>query len=129
MVSGVFDLGLMKIKGEKYFIEEITVTSTRENTERYTSDSYQPVEIRKGRLRIEFTIKRAWDDGRLSKVYEDGTEFQIMLYNNDVSPPEAVVRLDGCVLGKDQLGTFSGDKHVQQDLEGKAIARVVIRNN
>jgi hypothetical protein len=122
-LNGVFELGLMKIKGETILIEEITVTSTREATERYTSDAYDAKEIRRGRKKIDFTIRRAWDHGRLSEIYETGEEFAIILYNNDATPPEAVVKLEGCVLSRDQLGTFSGDKVVQQDLEGKAITR------
>jgi hypothetical protein len=125
-VDGVFELGLMKIKGETIKIEEITVTSTRDANERYTSDSYNAVEIRRGRKKIDFTIKRALDNGRLSEIYDNGEEFAIVLYNNDAVPPVAVVKLEGCVLSKDQLGTFSGDKPVQQDIEGKAISRTML---
>jgi hypothetical protein len=125
-VDGVFELGLMKIKGETIKIEEITVTSTRDANERYTSDSYNAVEIRRGRKKIDFTIKRALDNGRLSEIYDNGEEFAIVLYNNDAVPPEAVVKLEGCVLSRDQLGTFSGDKPVQQDIEGKAISRTML---
>jgi len=125
-VDGVFELGLMKIKGETIKIEEITVTSTRDANERYTSDSYNAVEIRRGRKKIDFTIKRALDNGRLSEIYDNGEEFAIVLYNNDAVPPQAVVKLEGCVLSRDQLGTFSGDKPVQQDIEGKAISRTML---
>lgn len=125
-VSGVFELGLMKIKGETIKIEEITVTSTRETTERFTSDSFNPQDIRKGRKTISFTIKRAWDNGKLSKMYDKGEEFAIVLYNNDKEPIEAVLKLEGCVLSRDQLGTFSGDKVVTQDLEGKAMSRSLL---
>ena len=125
-VNGVFELGLMKIKGETIKIEEITVTSTRDANERYTSDSYNAAEIRRGRKKIDFTIKRAFDSGRLSEIYDNGEEFAIVLYNNDATPPKAVVKLEGCVLSRDQLGTFSGDRPVQQDIEGKAISRTML---
>jgi hypothetical protein len=125
-VSEPFDLGVAKIKGETIPLEGITVTSTRETNERYTSDSHAPVEIRKGRKKVDFTIKRAWDGGKLSTIYDSGEEFPIILYNNDVSPPEEALKLEGCVLSKEQLADFSGEKVVQQDLEGKAISRTVL---
>lgn len=125
-LDGVFELGLLKIKGETIKIEEITVTSTRDANERYTSDSYDAAEIRRGRKKIDFTIKRAWDNGRLSNIFDNGEEFAIVLYNNDAVPPAPVVKLEGCVLSKDQLGTFSGDRPVTQDVEGKAISRTML---
>lgn len=125
-VDGVFELGLLKIKGETIKIEEITVTSTRDAAERYTSDSYDAAEIRRGRKKVDFTIKRAFDNGRLSAIFDQGEEFAIVLYDNDSVPPNPVVKLEGCVLSKDQLGTFSGDKPVTQDVEGKAISRTLL---
>jgi hypothetical protein len=118
-----FETGLLIIKGEKIKIQEVTVNASRELTEVYNSDSQDPEEIRKGRKKIDFTIKRALDNGKLSKMYERGCEFSILLYNNDITPPQPIMVLDKCVLGKDSIGNFDGSKPVTQDLDGKAASR------
>lgn len=118
-----FETGLMMIKGEKIKIQEITVNASRELTEVYNSDSQDAEEIRRGRKKLDFTIKRALDNGKLSKMYERGCEFAIVLYNNDVKPPQPVMVLEKCVLGKDSIGNFDGSKPVTQDIDGKATTR------
>ena len=121
-----FETGLMKIKGQVIKIQEITVNASRELTEVYNSDSHSPEEIRRGRKKVDFTIKRAYDGGKLSNMYEMGCEFGIVLYNNDTTPPQAVMALDKCVLGKDSIGNFDGSKMVAQDLDGKAAGRRIL---
>lgn len=118
-----FETGLVMIKGEKIKVQEITVNASRELNEVYNSDSHDPEEIRRGRKKVDFTIKRALDNGKLSQMYEKGCEFAIVLYNNDVTPPQPVMVLEKCVLGKDSIGNFDGSKPVTQDLDGKATSR------
>lgn len=118
-----FETGLMTIKGEKITIQEITVNASRELSEVYNSDSHDPEEIRRGRKKVDFTIKRALDNGKLSQIYEKGCEFAIVLYNNDVTPPRPIMTLEKCVLGKDSIGNFDGSKPVTQDIDGKAATR------
>lgn len=121
-----FETGLMTVNGEKIKIQEITVNATRELSEVYNSDSHAAEEIRRGRKKVDFTIKRALDNGRLSRIYESGCEFAIVLYNNDVNPPQAVMKLEKCVLGKDSIANFDGSKPVTQDLDGKAAYRTLL---
>ncbi len=118
-----FETGLMMIKGDKIKIQEINVNASRDLNEVYSSDSHEPEEIRRGRKTVDFTIKRALDNGRLSQYYEIGCEFAIVLYNNDVSPPQPVMVLEKCVLGGDTIGNFDGTAPVTQDLTGKATQR------
>lgn len=118
-----FETGLLMIKGEKIKIQEITVNASRELNEVYNSDSHDPEEIRRGRKKVDFTIKRALDNGRLSRYYERGCEFAIVLYNNDVNPPQPIMALEKCIFGKDSIGNFDGSKPVAQDMDGKAAYR------
>lgn len=118
-----FDTGLLVIKGQPIKIQEITVNATRDLNEIYSSDSKDPDEIRDGRKKVDFSIKRALDHGRLTEYYERGCEFTIVLYNNDVKPPQKVMVLERCKLGKDSIGNFDGSNAVTQDLDGKATLR------
>jgi hypothetical protein len=118
-----FETGLLIIGTQKITIQEITVNASRELSEVYNSDSHEPEEIRRGRKKVEFTIKRALDNGKLSQMYERGCEFSILLYNNDVTPPQPIMALDKCVFGKDSIGNFDGSKQVTQDLDGRAASR------
>ena len=121
-----FETGLMTIKGEKITIQEITVNASRELNEVYNSDSHEAEEIRQGRKKVDFTIKRALDNGKLSQMYEKGCEFAIVLYNNDTVPPRPIMTLERCVLSKDSIGNFDGSKPVSQDIEGKAATRKLL---
>lgn len=121
-----FETGLLKIKGEVIKVQEITIKATRDLTEVYNSDSHSPEEIRRGRKKVDFTIKRFADGAKLSNMYEHGCEFAMVVYNNDPSPPQAVFSLDKCVFGEDSWENFDGSKPVNQTLTGKATARNVL---
>jgi len=118
-----FETGLLKIKGETIKVQEISIKATRDLTEVYNSDSHAPEEIRRGRKKVDFTIKRFADGAKLSKMYESGCEFAMVVYNNDPSPPQPMFALDKCVFGEDSWENFDGSKPVDQSLTGKAVAR------
>jgi hypothetical protein len=118
-----FDTGLIKIGNTTVKVQEITVNVTREVNEVYTSEKLETDELRHGRKKIDFTIKRALDNGRLSQIFETGCVFPILLYNNDTTPPTPLMVLEGCRLSKDSIGNFDGSKPVTQDIDGKAIRR------
>ena len=124
-----FETGLLKIKGEVIKIQEISVKSSKELTEIYNSDSHSPEEIRGGRKKVEFTIKRFADNAKLSTMYEIGCEFTIILYNNDSSPPQAIFALDRCKFSSDDWENFDGSKPVEQSLGGKAVARRILMSD
>ena len=121
-----FETGLLKIKGEVIKVQEITIKATRELSEVYNSDSHAPEEIRRGRKKVDFTIKRFADNAKLSQMYENGCEFAMVVYNNDPTPPQAVFALDKCVFGEDSWENFDGSKYVNQSLTGKATARRIL---
>lgn len=121
-----FDTGLIKIKGEVIKLQEVNINASRDINEVYSSDSHDPEEIRPGRKKIDFTIKKALDNGRLARMYEEGCEFPLLVYNNDVKPPQPVMVLERCVFGKDSIGNFDGTKPVTQDLDGKAVSRRIL---
>lgn len=125
-LNGVFELGVIKIKGEIVFLTEISVNASRTLTPRMTCDSEDPKEIRKGTKKVEFTAKRDIADYMLSNLYDSGEEFQIILYNNNSEPPQAVMKLDKCILDKDDFGPIDGSKPVQQSVSGQAIARTMM---
>lgn len=125
-VSEPFELGIIKVEGETILIEEITVTPSMTVDERYTSDSHVPKEIIKGKKKVEWTIKRAFDGNKLSKMYEAGTEFSMILYDNDTDPVTAVMKLDGCIIEKDTFGPLNGEKTVAQEISGRAASRTLL---
>ena len=125
-LNGVFDLGVVKIKGEIVYLTEINVSASREISERKTCDSHDPKEIRRGSKQVTFTAKRDIDDFKLSNLYEIGESFPMMIYNNDVEPPQAVMKLEGCVISKDEFGPINGDKPVGQNIEGRATVRKLL---
>ena len=124
-----FTTGLLIIKGKAIKIQEVTVKATKELSEVYSSDSKDPDEIRDGRKKVDFSIKRALDNGVLSKYYEAGCEFSIILYNNDVTPPQKVMVLERCKFSSDNIGNFAGDKEVTQDMDGKSTKRRLFLDN
>jgi hypothetical protein len=124
-LKDVFQIGVIKIKGEPVVLDELSVNNSRSATPRYTCDSYESKGIMRGRKEVTFTIKRDLDGFYLSELYENGDSFDMLVYNNDVSPPELVMKLTGCVLTKDNFGPLSGDKVVGQDVEGRATAREI----
>lgn len=121
-----FELGIMKIAGETIYIEGITVTPSMTVDERYTSDSHIPKEVIKGKKKIEWTVKRAFDGNKLSQYYEDGTEFEMILYDNDTDPVTPIMKLSGCLIEKDVFGEMNGDKSVPQELSGRAASRTLL---
>lgn len=128
----IFELGKASfISPEGVFeiwLEEITVNVTRDLSEYYTTDSFDAKQIRPGRKKIDFTIRKAKDMSRegssLTRWFAGTTKFNINLYalnvDEEVCSPRLVALLEGCRLSKSQLGNFDASKPVQEDLEGKA---------
>lgn len=114
-----FETGLIVVKGDPIKVMDITITSTKELTPIYNSDSKKPDAVRDGRIKVEFTIKRYFDGTRLSKMFERGCEFAMVIYNNDVQPPQKIAVLEGCKLAKDAI-SITGDKPATQDIDGQA---------
>jgi hypothetical protein len=124
-----FDTGLIKVGNTTIKVQEITVNATREINEVYTSEKLDTDELRYGRKKVDFTIKRALDNGKLSQIFESGCVFPLLLYNNDTTPPTPLMVLEGCRLSKDSIGNFDGSKPVTQDIDGKAIRRRLLLSN
>lgn len=125
----IFELGKVTFNGKQIYLEEITVNVTRDLAEYYTTDSFDAKEIRPGRKKIDFTIRKAKDlskDGStLMNWFLHTTKFNMIVYAMNVSEeeckPRPVAALEGCRLSKNQLGNFDASKPVQEDIEGKAM--------
>lgn len=124
----LFELGQITFNGKQIYLEEITVNVTRDLAEYYTTDSFDAKEIRPGRKKIDFTIRKAKDlskDGAyLMDWFLHTQPFQMTLYamnmGEEECTPRPVCALEGCRLSKNQIGNFDGSKPVQEDIEGKA---------
>jgi hypothetical protein len=124
----IFELGAITINGKQIYLEEITLNVTRDLAEYYTTDSFDAKEIRPGRKKIDFTIRKAKDMSGAGQTFLDlflhTQPFQMTLYAmnmaNEECNPRPVAALQGCRLSKNQLGNFDGSKPVQEDIEGKA---------
>jgi hypothetical protein len=126
----IFELGKAIFDNGKYeiYLEEVTVNVTRDLAEYYTTDSFDAKEIRPGRKKIDFTIRKARDLSEtgmwLTKWFASTYPFTMTLYalnvDEEICHPRAVATLEGCRLSKSQLGNFDASKPVQEDIEGKA---------
>lgn len=125
----IFELGrIIFNNNEEIWLEEVTVNVTRDLSEYYTSDSFDAKEIRPGRKKIDFTIRKAKDLSKngltLTKFFATTEQFTMSLYalnvQDDLCNPKQVAELTGCRLSKSQIGNFDASKPVQEDLEGKA---------
>jgi hypothetical protein len=125
----IFELGKVVFdNNEEIWLEEITVNVTRDLSEYYTTDSFDAKEIRPGRKKIDFTIRKAKDLSKsgltLTRWFASTKSFQMSLYalnvKDDLCNAVQVAELQGCRLSKSQIGNFDASKPVQEDLEGKA---------
>jgi hypothetical protein len=125
----VFELGKITVEGKNVYVEEITVNTSQDLMEYYTTDSFTPKQVRPGRRKIDFTIRRARDltptGSTLLKLFTDTCAFPIVLFaiveqkcGNFATKKVAV--LQGCRISKFGLGNFDQSKPVQEDIEGKA---------
>ena len=146
-VPKIFELGYITVGGQngtiangtQIYVEEITVNTTRELHSYYTTDSFKPKAVRPGRVKYEFTIKKAEDRSEsgqgFRKLFEAHTGtgmdegFNLTVYalnvGDDVNTPTEVFEFTGCRLSRDNLGNFDTSKPVQNDLEGQATNRIV----
>ncbi|SRR5690606_296358 len=128
----IFELGKVSFDGKEIYLEEITVNVTRELNEYYTTDSFEPKDIRPGRQKIDFTIRKAKDLSRTGSLlmcwFANTKKFNMTLYalnvNQEKCKPRKVAELYGCRLSRNQIGNFDASKPVQEDIEGKA-SRIV----
>ena len=117
-----FETGLIVVGTKTIEVAEISVNSTKDLNEHYTSDSKKPKYIRSTNYKYEYTIKKVFSDFALSKIFEADCEFTLLLFNNDVDPPQLIESLDGCKLGQDNLNV-TGQDFAMQDISGKALNR------
>lgn len=130
----IFELGRIKFDdgasgAQEIWLEEITVNVTRDLSEYYTTDSFDAKEIRPGRKKIDFTIRKAKDLSKtglaLTRLFATTQSFSMALYALNVEGDVdcnavQVANIEGCRLSKSQIGNFDASKPVQEDLEGKA---------
>jgi hypothetical protein len=117
-------------------VEEISVNTTQDLHQYYTTDSFVAKDIRAGRRKYDFTIKKAEDrstDGEaFRKLFEPNTRFDLTLWalnigdNQPVDSPAQIIILHDCRLSRDNIGNFDSSKPVQNDLEGQARTREVV---
>lgn len=125
----VFELGKITIGGKQIYVEEITVNTSQDLAEYYTTDSFTPKQIRPGRRKIDFTIRRARDltptGSTLLRLFTETCPFPMHLFaiveqSCGVFAAKKVAILQGCRVSKFGLGNFDQSKPVQEDIEGKA---------
>lgn len=128
----IFELGKITLNdGTQVFVQEITVNTTRELHQYYTTDSFESKAVRPGRLKIDFTIRKAkeTDNQIFQKLFNDTTKFDMTLFalnaGEDVDTPVKLMTLLDCRLGKDNLGNFDTTKPVTEDIEGQARKRIM----
>lgn len=120
-----FETGYLVIGATKFEVQEITVNATRDVNPYYVSGQKEPLTIRSGRKKIEFTFKRAFSDAVLTKIYEHDCEFIMVLWNADPETDQALMTLNGCKLSQDNIGPINGQDVVMQDIQGQATSRSV----
>ena len=120
-----FETGYIVINGNKFEVQEITVNATRDANPYYVAGQKNPLTIRSGRKKIEFTFKRAFSDAVLSRMYEYDCEFIMVLWNADPDTDQPLMTLNGCKLSQDNVGPINGQDVVMEDIQGQAISRSV----
>lgn len=123
----IFELGKITIEGQSdVYVTEITVNITRELHQYYTTDSFISKAVRPGRLKIDFTIRKAkeTDSVVFQQLFETTQRFNMTLYalnaGEDVDTPVKLMTLLDCRLGRENIGNFDTTKPVTEDIEGQA---------
>lgn len=133
----IFELGKVSFDGKEIFLEEITVNVTKDLNDYYTTDSFEPKDVRPGRQRIEFTIRKAKDlsatGSTLMCWFASTKKFNMTLYalnvNEERCKPRKVAELYGCRLSRNQIGNFDASRPVQEEIEGRAMRIVYFDKN
>lgn len=119
-----FETGYILIGNKRFDVEEISVNASRDLTPYHIAAQRDPISLRPGKNKIEFTMKRAFSDAILAKMYDDCCIFAMLLINNDdPDAPQSIMMLEGCRLTQDNIGPINGSDIVTEDLQGTAIKR------
>ena len=120
-----FETGYIMIDGHRYDVEEISINASRDMTPYHVAAQRDPIDQRPGKNKIEFSMKRAFSDATLSRLYDKCCIFDLLLLNNDdPDSVQPVVLLTGCRLTQDNIGPINGSDIVSQDLQGVANRRI-----
>jgi len=129
----IFELGKLTIEGySDVYVQEVSVNTTRELHQYYTTDSFVSKAVRPGRLKIDFTIKKAkeTDSQVFQELFNGTTKFNMTLYalnaGEEVDVPRKLMTLVDCRLGRDNVGNFDTTKPVTEDIEGQARKRIML---
>jgi len=129
----IFELGKLSIEGySDVYVQEVSVNTTRELHQYYTTDSFVSKAVRPGRLKIDFTIKKAkeTDNQVFQELFNGTTKFNMTLYalnaGEEVNRPRELMTLVDCRLGRDNVGNFDTTKPVTEDIEGQARKRIML---
>ena len=119
-----FETGYIIIGNRRFDVEEISVNASRDLTPYHVAAQRDPIALRPGKNKIEFSFKRAFSDAILAKMYDTCCIFAMLLMNND-DPDNAqkIMMLEGCRLTQDNIGPINGADVVSEDLQGTAVAR------
>lgn len=120
-----FETGYIIIGNKRFDVEEISVNASRDMTPYHVASQRDPIDQRPGKNKIEFSMKRAFSDAILGKMYDSCCVFSLLLINND-NPlkPQQIMLLEGCRLTQDNIGPINGSDVVSEDLSGVARRRV-----
>ena len=120
-----FETGYIMIDGNRYDVEEISINASRDMTPYHVAAQRDPIDQRPGKNKIEFSMKRAFSDATLSRLYDNCCVFDLLLLNNDdPDSVQPVIMLTGCRLTQDNIGPINGSDVVSQDLQGVATKRL-----
>lgn len=120
-----FETGYIMLGSTIFDVEEISINATRDVNPYYVSGQKDPLTIRSGRKKVEFTFKRAFSDGILAKIYESDCEFTLLLFNNDPDTPQEVMAVTKCKLSQDNIGPINGQDVVREDIQGQGTSRKI----
>lgn len=120
-----FESGFIMIGSTRIEVEEITINASMDSNPYYSSSDRAPKSIRLGKEKVEFTLKRAFSDNILSKIYDSKCEFLLLLFNNDLDEPQLVMTVEGCKLHQDNIGPINGQDVVKQEVQGQGTQRNV----
>ena len=120
-----FETGYIIIGKRRFDVEEISINASRDITPYHVAAQRDPIDQRPGKNKIEFSMKRAFSDATLSRLYDKCCVFDLLLLNNDdPDNVQPVLLLTGCRLTQDNIGPVNGSDIVSQDLQGVATKRV-----
>ena len=108
-------------------VQEVSVDLSRDLKEYYSAGSPDASALIPGQNKIEFSIKRVFNNTVMAQIYLKRCSFQMILYNNSSEPTElssgeAVCTLSGCMLSKDSIGTLGNGEAVTEDISGSALS-------